>query len=116
MATDASGHAWNYLASEGDFQFLKSLQARDAIVPVVGDVAGTHAMSLIAEDVARRGDRVSAFYVSNVETYLLRRNQWLQFLENVKRLPQDSRSVKIRSMFSTAGASTSVVEPLNGQR
>ncbi len=116
VATDASGRTWNYLASEADFEFLKSLQAHDAIVPVVGDVAGTHAMSLIAEDIARRGDRVSAFYVSNVETYLFRRNQWQQFLDNVRRLPQDSRSVKIRSIFSTAGASTSVVEPLNGPR
>ena len=111
MATDASGHAWSYLASEEDFRFLKSLQARDAIIPVVGDAAGTHAMPLIAEAVARRGDRVSAFYVSNVGTYLSGK-QWPQFLENVRRLPQDSRSVLIRSIFSGAGASTSVVEPL----
>jgi hypothetical protein len=116
LATDESGHAWNYLASERDFQFVKSLQGRDAIVPVIGDIAGTQTVSLIAEELARRGDRVSAFYVSNVETYLSGATQRGQFLANIRRLPKDSRSVLIRSIFSGGGASTSVLEPLSGIR
>jgi hypothetical protein len=112
LATDESGHRWNYLASENDFQFVKSLHAHDAIIPVVGDLGGTHAMPLIAQDIARNGDWVSAFYVSNVESYLFGTDHRSQFLENIRRLPTDSRSVIIRSSFSGSGASTSVVAPL----
>jgi len=115
IATDASGRTWNYLASEDDFQFVKSLQARDAVIPVVGNVAGAHAMQAIGETIAARGGRVSAFYVSNVETYLYRDGQFARFVENVGRLPHDARSVIIRSVFGGAGASTSVVEPMSAQ-
>jgi hypothetical protein len=115
LATDASGHTWSYLASEDDFQFVKSLQARDAVIPVVGNVAGTHAMPAIAETIAARGGRVSAFYVSNVGSYLYRDGQFSRFAENVGRLPQDAHSVIIRSIFGGAGASTSVVEPMSAQ-
>ena len=115
LATDASGHTWNYLASEDDFHFVKSLQARDAVIPVVGNVAGAHAMRTIAETIAARGGRVSAFYVSNVETYLYRDGQFARFVENVGRLPHDAHSVIIRSMFGGGGASTSVVEPMSAQ-
>jgi len=115
LATDASGRTWNYLASEDDFQFVKSLQTRDAVIPVVGNVAGAHAMQAIAETIAARGGRVSAFYVSNVESYLYRDGQFARFVENVGRLPHDTRSVIIRSIFGGAGASTSVVEPMSPQ-
>jgi hypothetical protein len=115
LATDAGGRTWNYLASEDDFQFVKALQARDAVIPVVGNVAGTHAMRAIAETIAGRGGRVSAFYVSNVESYLYRDGQFARFVENVGRLPHDAHSVIIRSIFGGAGTSTSVVEPMSAQ-
>src|SRR5262249_40356425 len=105
----------NYLASESDFLFVKSLEARDAVVPVVGDVAGPHAMRAIAEAIAGRGTHVSAFYVSNIETYLFRDGQFSRFVENVNHLPRDAHSVIIRSMFSGGGNSTSAVEPLSAQ-
>ena len=112
LATDDDAHPWHFLASEDDYRFVKDLQARDAIIPVVGDVAGPHAMARIAEAIAGRGSRVSAFYLSNVETYLYRGGQWERFLDNLTRLPRDDRSVIIRSIFSGAGMSTSMVEPL----
>ncbi len=115
LATDASGHPWNYLASEADFSFVKSLEARDAVIPVVGNVAGDHAMRAIAEAIGARGYRVSAFYVSNIENYLYRDGQFSRYLENVERLPHDTHSVIIRSIFGNGGASTSVVEPLAGE-
>jgi hypothetical protein len=111
LAVDSTGRTWNYLASEDDFQFLKSLQARDAVIPVVGNVGGTHSMRAISEAIAARGERVTAFYVSNVETYLNRGDDHARFLENVERLPHDGRSVVIRSIFGGGGASTSVVVP-----
>ena len=114
LATDGNGETWNYLAREDAFQLVKALQARNGVIPVVGNVAGTHSMRAIAETIAARGARVSAFYVSNVETYL-RGDDRGRFLDNLRRLPHDSRSVMIRSMFGRDGASTSVVEPLVAQ-
>jgi hypothetical protein len=111
VATDTSGKSWNYLAHEEAFQFVRSLQARDGIIPVVGNVAGPRSMRAIAEAVGARGERVSAFYVSNVTTYLRRDGEWARFVDNVRRLPHDHRSVIIRSIFGMDGASTSVVEP-----
>jgi hypothetical protein len=110
-ATDANGQLWNFLAREDDFQFVKSLQARDGVIPIVGNVAGTHSMRALADTIAMGGGRVSAFYMSNVETYLNRDGDMARFVENADRLPRDGRSVTIRSIFGRDGASTSVVEP-----
>jgi hypothetical protein len=112
LATDGDGRTWNYLAAEDDFRFLKLLEAKDAVVPVVGNVAGEHAMPAIADTIAARGYRVSAFYVSNIENYLARDGQFERFARNVERLPRNEQSVIIRSIFGGAGASTSVVAPL----
>jgi hypothetical protein len=112
LATDASGRPWNYLASEDDFQFVRSLQARDALIPVVGNVSGLHAMRAIGTTIAARGERVSAFYISNVESYLFRDGQYITFVDNIRRLPRDRRTVMIRSIFGGA-ASVSEVAPMD---
>jgi len=112
LATDARGHAWNYLASEDDFQFLRGLEERDGVIPVVGDLAGPHAMRAIAADIAQRGEHVSVFYVSNVENYLFRDGSFQRYQENITRLPRNSKSLVIRSIFSGAGQSVSRTQPL----
>jgi len=112
LATDANGRKWNYLASEPDFQFVKTLQARDDVVPVVGNVNGPHALRAIAEAVAARGERVSAFYISNVENYLFRDGSFPRYAENLRRLPRTPHSVIIRSIFGGT-SSVSVVQPMN---
>ena len=111
-ARDADGRQWSYLASEDDFQFVKALQARDAMIPVVGDVSGPHALKAIGAAVAARGERVSAFYVSNVETYLESDSAVSRFIDNLSRLPRDEGSVMIRSVFS-GGSSTTLVQPID---
>ena len=108
FATDRDGHQWNYLASERDFQFVRSLEANDLVVPVVGDLSGPHALAAIGALMAARGDRLSAFYASNVENYLFRDGHFQRFAENLRRLPRDSHSVIIRSMFGMASSSSSV--------
>lgn len=110
-ATDRAGHAWSFLATEPDFQFVKSLEAQDLIVPVVGDLGGTHALAAIGDHLLARGTKVSAFYISNIETYLYG-NTASQFAKNVARLPHDARSVIIRSTFQ-ASVSSSSIQPIN---
>ena len=108
LARDADGRQWNYLASERDFQFVRSLEADDLIVPVVGDLSGPHAMTAIGAMMAERGERLSAFYVSNVENYLFRDGRFSRFAENVQRLPRDRRSMIIRSIFGGASSMSAV--------
>jgi hypothetical protein len=112
LARDVNGRKWNYLASEDDFQFVKSLEGRDAIIPVVGNVSGPHALRAIGAAIAERRERVSAFYISNVEFYLTREGAFGRFVDNLSRLPRDGRSVMIRSMFGR-GSSVSVVQSID---
>jgi hypothetical protein len=89
--------------SEDDFRFLQSLEERNLIIPVVANLAGPHALKRIAQFLNERGERVSAFYTSNVEFYLMRgfrEDDFDKFAENVKALPRDERSVFIRSYFN----------------
>jgi hypothetical protein len=100
LERDLSGQMQNYLSSEDDFRFLKKLEEEDLIIPVVGDLAGSQAMKAIGSYLAEIGEKVSAFYVSNVEFYLARQGAFNRFVENLKALPIDSRSVIIRSYFN----------------
>ena len=99
LERDRAGTQANYLASEDAFQFLKGMETRDLIVPVVGNAAGDHALAAIAKLIAERGEKVSVFYISNVEQYLIRDGGFAQFAENVKLLPRDRRTVMVRSFF-----------------
>lgn len=99
LETDLDGRMASYLANEADFRFLKELQRRNLIVPVVGDLAGPHALAAIGRLIAERGQAVSAFYTSNVEDYLLRDGRFARYAGTVAELPRDERSVIIRSYF-----------------
>jgi hypothetical protein len=114
LERDRSGHQANYLATEDAFQFVKGMEGRDLIVPVVGNAAGEHALAAIGQLMTERGDKVSVLYISNVEQYLIRDGGFPQFAENVKLLPRDHRSVMIRSYFGYGyGFGTAGTHPLN---
>lgn len=101
--TDRKGRQLSFLATEEGYQFVRSLQARDGIVPVVGDVSGPKAMRAIAADMNARQLQLSAFYISNVEYYLFRGRTFGSYAENVKQLPGGERSMVIRSVFPSGG-------------
>ena len=94
------GNHGSYLAVEDDYQFLKSMQAQHRIIPVVGDLAGRHALMEIGDYLKKEEITVSAFYASNVEFYLMRQNQFDQFVRNVEQMPIGEDSVIIRSYFN----------------
>jgi hypothetical protein len=103
LEKDLTGKQCNYLASEDDFRFLRSLEERNLIIPVVANLAGDHALKSIAQYLKDKGERVSALYTSNVEFYLMRGfrdDEFNRFAENVSLLPRDERSVIIRSYFN----------------
>jgi hypothetical protein len=81
---------------------VRSLQSRDLIVPVVGDLAGETALPAIAEFLEARGTPVSVFYVSNVEFYLFRQRGFAAFMANLERLPLAPGALVVRSAFTGA--------------
>ena len=107
----ATGQERTYLANESNFELVKSLHDRNLIVPVVGDFAGPKALRAVGAYLRARGATVSAFYVSNVESYLQRNGVWGSFCMNVAALPLDAESVFIRpggrrNAFSPMAAET----------
>lgn len=96
---DLAGRQMSYLASEDDFRFVKELQRRNLVIPVVGDLAGAHALAAIGRWVREHGERISALYASNVEDYLMRDGSFAAYASTVTTLPRDERSVIIRSYF-----------------
>ena len=99
LSTDSAGTSRSYLATEANFRYVRSMHARNLIVPVVGDFAGSKAIRTVAQYLKRRGATVTAFYTSNVEQYLFQQDDdWRRFYENVETLPIDQRSMFIRSI------------------
>jgi hypothetical protein len=103
MATDQHGVERSYLATEENYAFLKDLESKNLVVPVVGDFAGPTAIRLIAKYLKANGATVTAFYLSNVEQYLYQDGKWDAFCRSVSTLPLDSSSTFIRSESGRAG-------------
>ncbi len=112
LETDGEGHQRNYLASEESFRFVKDLEARDRVIPVVGNLAGPSAIAAVGRALAVRHEQVSAFYASNVEFYLERDGAYQRFTANLARLPRTRNSVIIRSIFGRGGGSLSEVQAI----
>jgi hypothetical protein len=111
LAEDDAGRQANYLASESSFQFVKALQARDRIIPVIGNLSGPKALGAIGGFLRAQQLPLSAFYVSNVEFYLWREGTYGPFIDNLGQLPHAANAVVIRSLFG-GGGSISEVEPV----
>jgi len=112
LATDDQGRRANYLASEDSFQFLKSLESRDLVIPIVGNLSGPTALKAVGRLLRERQLTLGAFYASNVEYYLERDGTYGRFIENLASLPRSGRSLLIRSVFSSGGNSYSETQPV----
>lgn len=113
-ATDGTGAERSYLASEDSFTFVKNMETRNLIVPVVGDFAGPKALRAVGSFLKDWGVTVTAFYVSNVEDYLQRNGVWPKFCANLTALPLDSDSVFIRLNFGRSGLFAPMVAETEG--
>jgi hypothetical protein len=94
--TDASGQYLTFLGSEEKFAYVKDLETRNLIVPVVGNFSGPKAIRAIGAYVRSVGGTISAFYVSTVEPYIKRDGSFPAFCASVATLPMDDESVFIR--------------------
>jgi hypothetical protein len=96
-ATDEAGNFRSYLATEASYAFLKDLETKNLVIPLVGDFGGRKAIREVGTYLKAHGATVSAFYLSNVEDYLYQDGKWSAFCRNVATLPLDSASTFIRT-------------------
>jgi hypothetical protein len=96
----APGRSWSFLATEENFQYVRSMQRRNLFIPLVGDFAGPSTLRKIGQYLKEHSASVSAFYASNVEYYLDDKQQQA-FYANVLTLPTDSSSVFLRFISGT---------------
>lgn len=100
---DGTGRQRSYLIEEASFAFLKDLQSRNLVVPIVGDFGGPKALRAVAKYAHDRGATVSAFYLSNVEEYLRPGGVWNAFCASVAAMPLDASSTFIRTASGGGG-------------
>ena len=88
---DPDGKPGNFLSSNEDYQFIRSLHEKNRIIPVVGDFAGPKTLKAIAGYLRDHSYSVSVFYTSNVEMYLFQSGSFDAFVRNVEALPATPR-------------------------
>jgi hypothetical protein len=96
--TDISGRNSSFLATEENYLYVREMQRKNLIVPLVGDFAGPAVIRNIGRYLTEHKATVSVFYISNVETYL-NEMQRQAFYANVTTLPVDSSSMFIRHIL-----------------
>jgi len=106
-ATDPSGVQRGFLASEENYGVLRDLEGRNLLIPIVGDFGGPKALRAVGQFLKDHGATVTAYYTSNVESYLFNQNSGrgrgvinggaTNFYQNVATLPLNASSVFIRS-------------------
>lgn len=97
------GVAGSFLASEEAYHAVRDLEARNLVVPIVGDFSGARALAGVGTFLRDHGLMVAVFYASNVEMYLFRGDGWKTFYRNLSSLPIDGRSALVRSVFPGFG-------------
>jgi hypothetical protein len=113
LSDDRAGTNWNFLATKATYDRVRDMQARNAIVPIVGDFAGPKALRSIAKYLKDHGAVVSAFYISNVEYYIQQDGpkKWASYMENLAALPVGPGSTVIRWTSSTDVTSLEALKP-----
>ena len=111
-AADLTGRTQSFLASEDSFKFVRDLQKKNLVIPVVGDFAGDKALAGIGGYLRERDSVVNVFYVSNVERYLFDQGEHgRRFYANAAALPLDPSSLFIRSVTSDISQRLSIPIP-----
>lgn len=98
LQSDADGVNHAYLATETNYRWIKEFEARNLLVPVMGDFMGPKAIRAVGAWVRNHGAVVGTFYTSNVEQYLFQTTTWRDFYANIATLPLDNGSTLIRSV------------------
>jgi hypothetical protein len=94
VATDGRGTNWAYLETEERYKYVRDMQLRNLIVPLVADFGGPKTIKKIAQYLKDQRATVSVFYISNVEDYL--NMAWPNYRANLAALPATDSTLLIR--------------------
>ena len=112
METDSQRRNRNFLVSDANYQFVRQMQQKNLIVPIVGDFAGPKAMRTVAAYVREHNAEVTTFYVSNVEEYILSpQSVWTSYCRNIATLPMNTSSTFIRFRRNGGGSRLDLMLP-----
>jgi hypothetical protein len=115
-AADTAGVPRSFLGTDDQYQFLKSLESRNLVVPIQADFGGPKSLRAIGDMLRARGLTVSAFYISNVEQYLFNPRMprapgghetnggWRAFYDNLTTLPADDATLLLRVPINASQA------------
>jgi hypothetical protein len=101
--TDMDGRQASYLSTSERYASVRALELANRVIPVVGDLAGDHAVKELGAVLREMGLELTAFYASNVEFYLWREGAFPQWADNLEALPTTANAVIIRSYFPNFG-------------
>ena len=94
VATDGRGKNWAYLETEDRYKYIRDMQLKNLIIPLVADFGGPKTIKTIGKYLRDHGSTVSVFYISNVEDYL--QALWPRYRSNLAALPTDESTLLIR--------------------
>jgi hypothetical protein len=94
VTTDGRGKNWAYLDTEERYEYVREMQLKNLVVPLVADFAGPKTIKTIAQYLKDHGALVSVFYISNVEDYL--NASWSGYKANLAALPVDESTLLVR--------------------
>ena len=108
--TGENAREYSYLSNEKSYEFIRMMESRNLLVPIVGDFGGPKAIRAIGKYLKDHRASVSVFYVSNVESYLFRsapgpnpNGGAVNFYNNVRALPLTASSTFLRSIPLPSG-------------
>src|SRR5262249_34505654 len=88
-----------------NFQFVRQMEQKNLIIPIVGDFAGPKAIRSVGAYVRDHSANVTAFHVSNVEEYIRSpQSVWSGYCRNLATLPVNTSSTFIRFGRSGRGS------------
>ena len=102
LETNLEGEQSSYLQDEA-YAVVRDLHLANRIIPVVGDMAGEHALAEMGEVMREMGVALNAFYTSNVEFYLWGGGTFDAWAQNLSAMPVADDAVIIRSYFPNFG-------------
>lgn len=95
-ARDTTGQTRSFLSTDEAFRFVKDLETRNLVVPVVGDFGGPGALRRVGDYARAHREEIRAFYGSNVGVYL-NAQQTRAFCSSLATLPAASGAWFIES-------------------
>jgi hypothetical protein len=103
LETDRQGREMSFLATPERYALIREMERENRIVPVVGDLAGDHALRETGRYLEEIQLPVTALYASNVEFLLWEGGVFGAFADNVVALPWAPGALLIRSVMGRYG-------------